>query len=79
VLVVARKAGSRGNLRLLSRALFAVSLAALAALIVRLRGSGGTPPHTGGWRELSVSDLEPAPAHSQLDAAPANTEPAEKA
>jgi hypothetical protein len=46
-------------LRLLSRALFAVSLAALAALVLRLRGSGGTPPHHGGWRELSVTDLEP--------------------
>jgi len=49
----------RGNLWLLSRALFAVLLAALVGVIVRLRGSGGTPPHHGGWRELSVEDLEP--------------------
>jgi len=48
----------RANLRLLSRALLAVSLTALAALIVRLRGTGGTPPKRGGWRELSASDLE---------------------
>jgi hypothetical protein len=49
----------RGKLRVLSRALLAVGLTALAALIIRLRGSGGTPPHRGGWRELSATDLEP--------------------
>jgi hypothetical protein len=48
----------KANLKLLSRALFAVSLTALAAIIVRLRGSGGTPPHRGGWRELTEADLE---------------------
>lgn len=46
------------NLKLLSRALFAVGVGALAALIVRLRGTGGTPPHRGGWRELTDADLE---------------------
>ena len=40
------------------RALFAVGLAALAALFVKLRGSGGTPPHHGGWREVAVTDLD---------------------
>lgn len=45
------------NLRLLSRALFAVVLAALAAVVVRLRGTGGTPRHRGGWRELSAEDF----------------------
>ncbi|MGH9106507.1 MAG: hypothetical protein ACRDZX_11870 [Acidimicrobiales bacterium] len=53
------KSGHRDNLRLLSRAFFAVALAALAAAVVRLRGSGGTPPHRGGWRQLSVSELGP--------------------
>lgn len=49
---------SRGaNLRLLSRAMFAVVLAAVAAAVVRLRGRGGTPPHRGGWRELSAEDF----------------------
>jgi hypothetical protein len=43
---------------LLSRALLAVGMAALVAVIVRLRGSGGTPPHRGGWHQLSVTDLE---------------------
>ena len=50
--------GKGANLKVLSRALFAVSLTALAAVIVRLRGSGGTPPHRGGWRELTDADLE---------------------
>ncbi len=49
----------KAKLKLLSRALLAVGLTALAALIIRLRGSGGTPPHGGGWRELSATDLEP--------------------
>ena len=55
----AGRGSGRANLKLLSRALLAVGMAALAAVIVRLRGSGGTPPHRGGWRELSVTDLEP--------------------
>jgi hypothetical protein len=54
-----RGAGRRANVTLLSRALLAVGMAALVAVIVRLRGSGGTPPHRGGWRQLSVTDLEP--------------------
>jgi hypothetical protein len=53
-----RASQGKANLKLLSRALFAVSLTALAAVIVRLRGSGGTPPHRGGWRELTEADLE---------------------
>jgi hypothetical protein len=52
--------GRGANLKLLSRALFALALTALAAVIVRLRGSGGTPPHRGGWRELTAADLERA-------------------
>jgi hypothetical protein len=52
--------GKGANLKLLSRALFALALTALAAVIVRLRGSGGTPPHRGGWRELTAADLERA-------------------
>jgi hypothetical protein len=47
------------ELKVLTRALFALGLTALAALVVRIRGSGGTPPHRGGWRELSATDLEP--------------------
>lgn len=42
---------------LLRRALVALGLAGLVAAFVRLRGSGGTPPQSGGWRELSGPDL----------------------
>ncbi len=41
----------------LRRALAAVGIAGIVAAILRLRGSGGTPPQTGGWRELSGPDL----------------------
>lgn len=43
---------------LLRRALLAVGLAGLVAAVLRLRGSGGTPPKQGGWRELSGPDLQ---------------------
>ena len=42
---------------LLRRALAAVGIAAVLAAIQRLRGSGGTPPQSGGWRELSGPGL----------------------
>lgn len=42
---------------LLRRALVAIGLAGLVAAAVRVRGSGGTPPQGGGWRELSGPDL----------------------
>jgi hypothetical protein len=42
---------------LLRRALIALGLAAVVAAILRVRGSGGTPPQSGGWRELSGPDL----------------------
>lgn len=42
---------------LVRRAFVALGLAALAAAFVRLRGTGGTPTQTGGWRELSGPDL----------------------
>jgi hypothetical protein len=47
-------------------------MAALVAVIVRLRGSGGTPPHRGGWHQLSVSDLEPT------DIEPTSPEPTDR-
>lgn len=42
---------------LLRRALVALGIAGLIAAVLRLRGTGGTPPQEGGWRELSGPDL----------------------
>lgn len=42
---------------LVRRAIAALGLAALIAAGLRIRGTGGTPPQTGGWRELSGPDL----------------------
>jgi hypothetical protein len=42
---------------LLRRALVAVGIAGLIAAVLRVRGSGGTPPEGGGWRELTGPDL----------------------
>ncbi|MDQ6839068.1 MAG: hypothetical protein M3137_12250 [Actinomycetota bacterium] len=44
-------------MRVLRRSLLALFVAVGAMTVVRLRGSGGTPPRRGGWRELSGSDL----------------------
>jgi hypothetical protein len=43
--------------RMLRRAALAAGVASLIAGVLRLRGSGGVPPQTGGWRELSGPDL----------------------
>jgi hypothetical protein len=45
------------GMALLRRALAAVGIAGVVAAVLRLRGSGGTPPQAGGWRELSGPDL----------------------
>jgi hypothetical protein len=42
---------------LLRRALVALGIAGLIAAALRLRGTGGTPPQEGGWRELTGPDL----------------------
>jgi hypothetical protein len=39
------------------RALLAIGVAGAIAAILRVRGSGGVPPQSGGWRELSGPDL----------------------
>lgn len=39
------------------RAFLALLAGVLAALAIRLRGKGGVPPQTGGWRELSAEEL----------------------
>ncbi len=43
--------------RFLRRASLAVGVMGLVAGVLRLRGTGGTPPQSGGWRELSGPDL----------------------
>lgn len=44
-------------MKALRRAVLALGIAALIAGVLRLRGTGGTPPQRGGWRELSGPDL----------------------
>ncbi|MEM9035299.1 MAG: hypothetical protein AAGD18_11970 [Actinomycetota bacterium] len=44
-------------MRALQRAFVACGLAGLIAAILRLRGSGGTPPARGGWRQLEGPEL----------------------
>ncbi|HEX4979838.1 MAG TPA: hypothetical protein VFV35_07225 [Acidimicrobiales bacterium] len=39
------------------RAVAALVTAAVVGAVLRLRGTGGTPPQGGGWRELSGPDL----------------------
>lgn len=42
---------------LLRRAIAALGVAAVIAGALRVRGTGGLPPQTGGWRELQGPDL----------------------
>ncbi len=44
-------------MKMIRRAIVAIGMAALVAAFLRLRGEGGTPPHPGGWRELSGPEL----------------------
>jgi hypothetical protein len=46
-----------GRVRFLRRALLALGVTGLIAAGLRVRGTGGVPPQTGGWRELSGPDL----------------------
>lgn len=47
----------RPTMKMARRALVALGVAGLFAAVLRLRGTGGTPPKGGGWRELSGPDL----------------------
>jgi hypothetical protein len=42
--------------KLLRRALSAIALAGAVAALLRLRGTGGTPPQHGGWRPLELPE-----------------------
>ncbi len=44
-------------LRLTRRVAIALGLTGLIATLFRLRGSGGVPPQSGGWREVTEIDL----------------------
>ncbi len=44
-------------MRTLRRALAALAAAGIIAGALRVRGTGGIPPQSGGWRELSGPDL----------------------
>ncbi|MBW3669759.1 MAG: hypothetical protein KY443_11170 [Actinobacteria bacterium] len=44
-------------MRAFRRIALALGAAGLLAGLLRLRGTGGTPPQRGGWRELSGPDL----------------------
>jgi hypothetical protein len=39
------------------RGVLALGVAGIVAAAIRLRGSGGVPPQSGGWRELSGPEL----------------------
>lgn len=43
-------------MKFLRRALSAIFAMGLAAAILRVRGTGGTPPQHGGWRPLDVPE-----------------------
>lgn len=43
--------------QLVRRVMAALGMAGLIATLFRLRGTGGVPPQTGGWREISESEL----------------------
>ena len=46
--------GTLPHMKMLRRALVALSFAGTIAGVLRLRGKGGVPPQEGGWREVSV-------------------------
>jgi len=45
---------SEQTMKLLRRAILALSAAGVVAGVLRLRGKGGVPPQQGGWRELNI-------------------------
>ncbi len=46
-----------GLITLIRRGLVAIAAGIAIAAAIRVRGSGGIPPQTGGWRELRGDDL----------------------
>lgn len=44
-------------MKMIRKALAALGMALLIAAALRMRGTGGTPPQEGGWRELTGPEL----------------------
>ncbi|HEX4776385.1 MAG TPA: hypothetical protein VFW74_06410 [Acidimicrobiia bacterium] len=44
-------------MRMFRRSLLVAAIAALVGGVIRLRGTGGVPPTSGGWRELQGPDF----------------------
>jgi hypothetical protein len=44
-------------MRAIRRGAVALFVAGVAMAVVRLRGTGGTPPRRGGWREVPPAEL----------------------
>ncbi len=63
-------------LTLVRRVVAALGLTGLIATLFRLRGRGGVPPQTGGWRELTEAELTGVLAVTDVDDA---SEPADQA
>lgn len=55
-------AGTLAAVRMIRRALVALSLAGAIAGLLRVRGKGGVPPQEGGWREIRVPGPADRPA-----------------
>ena len=47
-------------MKVLRRALLALSAAVAVGAALRVRGRGGVPPQRGGWRELPIHDVPPS-------------------
>ena len=47
-----------GFITLIRRTFVAVIVGMAVAAAIRVRGRGGVPPQTGGWRELRDDELE---------------------
>ena len=45
-------------MRMIRRALVAIGLGAMVAGVLRLRGTDGVLPTSGGWRELTAPDFD---------------------
>lgn len=46
-----------GLVSFIRRALVALGVGAAVAAALRIRGTGGVPPQTGGWREIRDDEL----------------------